>query len=90
MTTTHILVVIIGLLAVLDVVSTRRALRRPGNHEANPIIARLMRLGPVWIVIKLAVTAVAVWMAAASPLLLAGIALIYAMIVARNFRLARR
>ena len=48
--------VCMAILQVADVWTTLRFLRNGTAREANPIIARLMRLpGPIWILVKLGV-----------------------------------
>ena len=85
---------LIAVLAVVDVLTTLEALRNPRLREANGLVAWLMRLGPVWILIKLAVTAGGLWLLRdqANPVnvwFAWGAAAIYATVVINNARLAR-
>ena len=84
------LLFLLGLLAILNVITTRKALRQPGVIEANPLIRWLMRHGNLWIAIKLAVTAGAAWALRDSPQWLAVICAIYAAVVYSNHRIGRR
>lgn len=87
---TQLLVLLICVLALLDVATTRRALKRPNTREANPVIRWLMGHGNLWIVIKLAITARAAWALRDSPQWLAVICAIYAVVVYNNHRIGRR
>ncbi len=89
MTAITLPMIVVGVLAVLDVLTTIHALRKPGLVEANGIMAWLMRLGPAWIVVKLGVTAAAIWVLRDAPVLLWALAAVYAAAVANNWRLAR-
>lgn len=84
-----VLYVLLGVLALLDVATTRRALRRPGRHEANPLVARLMQLGPAWIAIKLGLTALGGWLLRDHPAGLTAIVAVMAVTVWNNARLGR-
>lgn len=47
----RVLCVLVILLTLGDIFSTNRALRKPGVHEANPLMALFMRLlGPAWVI----------------------------------------
>lgn len=84
------LLLLLCVLAILDVITTRKALSRPNVREANPIIRWLMRHGDLWIIVKLIITAAAAWALRDSPQWLAAICAIYAAVVYSNHRLGRR
>lgn len=85
-----LLLFLLGLLAILDVITTRKALSRPNVREANPVIRWLMGHGNLWIIAKLAITAGAAWALRDSPQWLALICAIYAAVVYSNHRIGRR
>lgn len=86
--------ILIGILAMLDILTTVAALKNPRLREANGILAGLMRRGPLWIVVKLAVTAGAIWLLRdqENPVnvwLSWAVVALYAAVVLNNARLAR-
>lgn len=91
MNITVILAVVLVVLGILDIVSTRRAMKNPRVYEANKIVAWLMRHGNLWIAVKLAATVASAWALVAiadAPLMLAALCAIYAWVVRQNFKLA--
>lgn len=90
-----ILLSLLVALAVADVVVTNAALKVPGLREANPLMQRLQdKLGRLWFVPKLAVTAVGVWLlyrtaAEAAVPMTALLILAYVWVVVNNWRLIR-
>ena len=88
MTLFHVLAGLLGVLAVLDVVTTLKALKNPKLKEANPLVRVMMKHGKVWIVVKLAVTIGAMWWLQSAPLLLVPIAAVYTYVVYNNAKQA--
>lgn len=73
--------------ALADVVTTVRALKRPGTREANPVIRFFMRhLGRGWVVAKLAITALGAWLLHPVPEAIWALAALTAFVAYRNSR----
>lgn len=88
----YILPALMALLVLLDIWTTKRALRKRGNREANPLVAWLMGLGGnAWVYIKLAVSGIAIWLLwREHQWVLALLCTVYAFIVVRNFKRSKR
>ena len=80
------LLALLGALVAADIVTTIRALRRPGTREANPLIRLAMRHGRLWIVLKIAISAGAAWLVRSNPGALATVCAVYALVLANNLR----
>ena len=78
------LIAILGALIAADIVTTIRALRRPGTREPNPLIRLAMRHGKLWIVLKIAISVGAAWLLRSSPGALALVCAVYALVVANT------
>lgn len=79
----------------LDLATTLWALRHPRNREANPLVAALMRaIGrwPALVVVKAAGVVAALALAGQNggAAVLAAIAAVYVIVIARNIRAALR
>lgn len=84
-----ILAVVFAVLTALDIHSTRQALKKPGAYEKNPVIAWLMKFGNAWIVVKIVVSAFAIWMAWGNLWVMVPLIAVYAYAVRNNYKLAR-
>lgn len=94
MTFDHLPLLVLVVLVILDTITTIRALRSPSLREANPILAWAMRHGRIWIALKLAVSAGAIWLLRdqTNPVtfwMTCGVAALYAAVISSNINHTR-
>lgn len=79
-----VVMALLGILAILDVVTTRQAMKNPRLKEANPVIRAMMKHGNLWIVVKVAATGFAMYQLQGYPAVVFGISAIYMFVVWQN------
>lgn len=84
-----LLTVALAVTQILDWHTTRTILRKPGGHEQNPVMAKLMAalgMDPALILKGIAVTAIGYYVGTVELLFLIVLVLIYVAVLAHNWR----